>query len=101
MTRSFIFALPIVLATASTCAFASTHLTAHQCNSYPFIKPASGDITRADMNRELAELEAMGYRPSLDNYSLDISQARAQLKAEYRKDCAPNRPTASVPSTNG
>ncbi len=101
MIRSFRFALPIILAVSSTCCFASLHLTPHQCNSYPLAKSTTGNVTRADMNRELVELEAIGYRPGVDNYSLDISQARDRLRAEYRKDCTPHVPTSAVPPTAG
>jgi hypothetical protein len=85
MTTRLKLALPIALMVASAGAFAGTRLTPQQCNAY----------------RELAELESVGYRPALDNYSLDISDARARLNAEYVRDCLPKGSTASLPSTSG
>jgi hypothetical protein len=91
--------LPVALMMASGLAMAS-HLTPEECNSYPF-KPAHGAVTQDDLNRELAELESVGYRPAIDNYALDISDARARLNAEYKRDCAPPHATTGNPSTSG
>ncbi|CAB3770080.1 DUF4148 domain-containing protein [Paraburkholderia humisilvae] len=100
MKAAIVRLMPLALMAASSFAFASTHLTPQECNSYPF-KPANGAPTKADVNRELAELESLGYRPALDNYSPDISNARNRLNAEYAKDCLPARTSASNPSTTG
>jgi hypothetical protein len=100
MTTRLKLALPIALMVASAGAFAGTRLTPQQCNAYPF-QPTHGALTQDDLNRELAELESVGYRPALDNYSLDISDARARLNAEYVRDCLPKGSTASLPSTSG
>ena len=94
------YVLPLGLMMASACAMASDRLTPHQCNSYPF-KPASGEVTHRDLMRELNELEAVGYRPAIDNYALDITDARARLMAKYATDCKPDQHAASVPPSNG
>ena len=93
------YVLPLGLMIASACAMASGQLTPQQCNSYPF-KPANGEVTRRDLIRELNELEAVGYRPGIDNYSLDISDARARLMAKYAMDCKPDQNAASVPPSD-
>ncbi|WP_043286354.1 hypothetical protein [Paraburkholderia oxyphila] len=90
--------IPLVLMTASSLACAAGHLTPQQCNSYPF-KPAHGALSSDDVARELNELASVGYRPSIDNYSPDIADARAKLNAEYVKDCAPGASTASQSAT--
>jgi hypothetical protein len=86
--------LPAVLMAASSVTFASGHLTPQECNSYPF-KATHGSVTADDMARELTELESVGYRPAIDNYSPDISDARARLNAEYTRDCAPAHTASS------
>lgn len=87
--------LPLGLLAASSLAFASGHLTPHQCSSYPFT-PTHGALTTHDVARELAELESVGYRPGIDNYSPDIGDARARLMAEYAKDCLPSQTAAGA-----
>ncbi|MDQ7981290.1 DUF4148 domain-containing protein [Paraburkholderia sp. SARCC-3016] len=94
MKAAFLHAVPLALMLASSFAFASQHLTRKECDSYPF-KPAHGAPSRADVSRELRELESFGYRPALDNYSPDIGDARNRLNAEYAKDCAPAANTAA------
>jgi hypothetical protein len=94
------YALPIGLLMASACAMASGRLTPHQCNAYPF-KPAHGEVTHRDLMRELNELESVGYRPSTDNYSLDLTDARARLMAKYATDCQPDHNAAGAPPQNG
>ena len=94
------YALPIGLLMASACAMASGRLTPHQCNAYPF-KPAHGEVTHRDLMRELNELESVGYRPSTDNYSLDLTDARARLMAKYDSDCQPDHNAAGAPPQNG
>jgi uncharacterized protein DUF4148 len=100
MKSAVVRLLPLALIAANSFAFASTHLTAEQCNSYPF-KSVNGSPSQADIQRELAELESFGYRPALDNYSPDIGDARNRLNAEYAKDCVPAHAAASNPPTNG
>jgi hypothetical protein len=51
------------------------------------------------MMSELTELESVGYRPSLDNYSLDITQARERLMEKYNTDCKPDQTATNLPST--
>ncbi|WP_118180302.1 DUF4148 domain-containing protein [Paraburkholderia phosphatilytica] len=86
--------LPALLVAASSAAFASPHLTPRECRSYPFAA-THGPVTQDDMTRELTELEAVGYRPAIDNYSPDISDARARLNAEYMRDCTPTHTASS------
>jgi hypothetical protein len=99
MKTALKYVLPVGLMMASACAMASDRLTPHQCNSYPF-NPTNGEVTHRDLMRELTELEAVGYRPSVDNYSLDITDARARLMAKYATDCKPDQHAASVPPSN-
>jgi hypothetical protein len=86
--------LPALLMAASCLAFASPHLTPHECTSYPFAA-THGPVTPDDMARELKELEAVGYRPAIDNYAPDISDARTRLNAEYLRDCTPAHTASS------
>jgi hypothetical protein len=92
--------IPAVLMMASACAMASDKLTPHQCNSYPF-KTTNGQVTHRDVMRELNELESVGYRPGVDNYSPDLSDARARLMAKYNEDCMPpTHATTAAPGTS-
>ncbi|RFU48271.1 DUF4148 domain-containing protein [Paraburkholderia sp. DHOC27] len=91
-------ALPIALMMASACAMASDHLTPHQCNAYPF--KTQGPVTHRDVMRELTELEAVGYRPGVDNYGPDINDARARLAAKYNEDCKPAQHATAAPSSS-
>jgi hypothetical protein len=100
MKAAVVRLMPLALMVAGSFAFASRHLTQQECNSYPFKSPHSA-LSKADLARELAELESFGYRPAIDNYSPDISDARNRLNAEYARDCLPAHSTASNPSTNG
>ncbi|CAN7774649.1 MULTISPECIES: DUF4148 domain-containing protein [unclassified Caballeronia] len=77
-----------VLAIASTAAVAAPQLTPQQCNDYPFKQPV-GEITHAQLAQELAELEAVGYRPGVDDphYPRLINRAEHKLRQEYRRDC--------------
>jgi hypothetical protein len=70
------YALPLGLMMASACAMASGQLTPHECNSYPF-KHTQGD-----------------------NYSLDITDARARLMAKYATDCKPDQNATAVPPSS-
>jgi hypothetical protein len=93
------YALPLGLMMASTCSMASGQLTPDECNSYPF-KPAHGDVTHRDLMRELNELESVDYRPAIDNYSLDLTDARARLITKYDTDCKPDLHATDVPPAN-
>ncbi|RFU48127.1 DUF4148 domain-containing protein [Paraburkholderia sp. DHOC27] len=97
-TRTVLMALMLA---GSTSAMAAPHLTPHQCNSYPF-KPLKGEVTHKQLMRELAELEAQGYMPGVDNadYPADIEAAQAKLQAQYRADCLPAQPVNSVNNGN-
>ena len=68
-------------------AAADLHLSQKQCNEYPF-KPAT-HITQRGLRRELAELEAVGYRPAQSDvyYPDDVQQAEQKLRAVNRRDC--------------
>lgn len=68
-------------------ALADLHLSPQQCNEYPF-KPAA-TVTQRGLHRELAELEAVGYRPYSSDvyYPDDIQKAERKLRAVYRRDC--------------
>jgi hypothetical protein len=76
------------LAIASTAAIAAPGLTPQLCNDYPFKKPV-GEVTHAQLIQELAELEAVGYRPAIDDpyYPQQINRAEHKLRQEYRRDC--------------
>lgn len=99
MKTSLKLALPLGLMIASACAMASDRLTPHQCHSYPF-KTTHSEVTHRDLMRELTELESVGYRPGVDNYALDITDARSRLQAKYKTDCAPNQTTSAAPPNN-
>ena len=83
--------LAAVWMVASSVAMADSHLTPKQCTQYPFKKP-TGEVTQRQLQRELRELEAVGYNPSADNnyYPNDIEKAENKLQAEYKRDCSPN-----------
>ncbi|WP_206997164.1 DUF4148 domain-containing protein [Trinickia mobilis] len=73
-------------------------LTPHECSSYPF-QPASGEVTHAQLIRELGELESVGYDPAFDDpdYPTNLQRAQRALQAKYQKDCAP--PASSMSTT--
>jgi Domain of unknown function (DUF4148) len=100
MKSRFTTMLAASLMMASTCALASSRLTPKDCNSYPF-KATKAALTPADVSRELTELESVGYRPGVDNYSPDIAQARDRLHAKYVRDCMPKQVKLNGPSTSG
>jgi Domain of unknown function (DUF4148) len=86
-----------ILLTVGTTALAAPRLTPQQCNDYPFEQPV-GKTTRAQLNQELAELEAVGYEPGEDedDYPRNIQAAEKKLWAEYRQDCKPGIPQANI-----
>jgi hypothetical protein len=86
MTRPFRLIFPVALMAVSVCATAADRLTPEQCNSYPFT-PVHGQVTQADLSRELAELESVGYWPGTGNYSPGIAQLRQRLNEKYDRDC--------------
>jgi hypothetical protein len=73
---------------AGTSVMAAPHLTPQQCNDYPF-KPLKKEVTHAQLEQELAELEAVGYDPSHDDieYPQDLQAAQHRLAKEYARDC--------------
>lgn len=79
-----------ILLTVGATASAAPRLTPLQCNDYPFKQPV-GEVTRAQLMQELAELEAVGYDPGANDvyYPNDIQRAEKKLRAEYRRDCTP------------
>ncbi|MGA7778881.1 MAG: DUF4148 domain-containing protein [Paraburkholderia sp.] len=76
-----------LLATATT-ALAAPRLTPQQCNDYPFKQPV-GEVTHAQLQQELAELEAVGYDPGANDvyYPRELRSAERKLRTEYRHDC--------------
>jgi hypothetical protein len=84
----------------TTAALADPHLTAQQCNDYPFRQPA-GEVTHAQLMQELSELEAVGYEPAGDdfNYPSDLMSAERKVQAEYKRDCMPQAHAAAPPSS--
>ena|ERR1700738_1707841 len=83
-----------VLLIGSASAFASPKLTPQECNDYPFVR-VSGPVTNAQQERELAELESVGYEPGPAADDLyprtrpDLQQAEQMLHAKYVAECAP------------
>jgi len=83
-----------VMLIGSASALAAQKLTARECNDYPF-KSVTGQVTQAQLKRELSELESVGYQPGPaddDSYpetSPDLQQAEKLLQAKYVSDCAP------------
>jgi Domain of unknown function (DUF4148) len=90
---------PAMLVAMSSTAFAAQGLTPQQCHDYPFVQPA-GEVTHSQLMQELSELEAVGYRPVVDNpsYPGRIQWAERKLRAEYRQDCMPaaNKPGSTI-----
>ena len=84
-------AFPMLLLLGSMSAMAGSKLTAEQCNDYPF-KPVVGEVTHAQLEQELAELESVGYQPEKEDfyYPNDLQAAQARLHAKYVADCAPD-----------
>ncbi|WP_321814121.1 MULTISPECIES: hypothetical protein [unclassified Paraburkholderia] len=82
------FVTAIAVLTLSFNASAATGLSRQQCASYPFKKTA-GEVTHADLMRELGELEVRGYQPGSDNwiYPADLNTAEKNLAVDYKRDC--------------
>jgi hypothetical protein len=82
--------LAALLIGGSGSAMAAQGLSPQECSDYPF-KPLKGEVTHAQLMRELGELEAVGYDPTADDveYPDHLEQAQQRLQAEYRADCAP------------
>jgi len=80
----------MMLLLGSMSAMAGSKLTAAQCNDYPF-KPVVGEVTHAQLEQELAELESVGYDPFRDDYYYpnNLQAAQARLHEKYVADCAP------------
>ena len=83
-----------VMLIGSASALATQKLTAQECNDYPF-ESVTGQVTKAQLERELSELESVGYEsgPAADDLyprtRPDLQQAEQRLQAKYRADCAP------------
>jgi hypothetical protein len=91
MKRVVKAAFSMMLLLGSVSAMADSKLTPEECNDYPF-KPVVGEVTHAQLIRELAELESVGYDPYKNDYYYprDIDAAQARLHAKYIADCAPS-----------
>lgn len=77
----------LALLASSGSALADLHLTPQQCNEYPFKKTTQ--VTQRGLQRELRELEAVGYHPAWTDvyYPDDIQGAEQKLQAVYQRDC--------------
>ncbi len=83
----------VLLFACCTSAQAAATLTAAECHDYPFVRP-TGEVTHAQLMRELSELEAVGYNPGGDevNYPDDLQEAEQTVHQEYLRDCAVRAP---------
>jgi Domain of unknown function (DUF4148) len=97
MKRGVKVGASLFLLLGSVSAMAGSHLTAEQCNDYPF-KPVEGHVTHAQLVQELAELESVGYNPEKRDfyYPNDLQAAQARLQAKYLADCTPVSTTAKI-----
>jgi hypothetical protein len=93
MKRSVKVGLSVALLLGSVSAMAGTKLSVEECNDYPF-KPVVGEITHAQLEQELAELESVGYQPDKKDmyYPSEIQAAEARLHTKYLAECAPVPP---------
>jgi hypothetical protein len=91
-------ALLALLVTASTSVMAAPHLTPQECNDYPF-KPLKSEVSHAQLEQELAELEAVGYDPSQDDeeYPTNLEIAEGKVQA----DCRPSASMTETQSSSG
>lgn len=98
-TRTVLAALMLA---GSASAMAAPHLTQRECNGYPFT-PLKGEVTHKQLMRELAELEAQGYDPGVDDatYPANLEAAQAKLTAQYRRDCLPAKAVNSTQESGG
>src|ERR1700738_748929 len=97
MTKMRLFSKTVTVAVfliGSASAFASQKLTPQECNDYPFVR-VPGPVTNAQLERELSELESVGYEsgPAADDLyprtRPDLQQAEQLLHAKYVAECAP------------
>lgn len=91
-----------LLMTVSASVMAAPHLTPQQCNDYPFT-PLKGEVTHAQLQQELGELEAVGYSPSQDDeeYPEALRTAQKKVRAEYRRDCTSTAAMTGTQSPGG
>lgn len=81
----------MLLACASTAAFAGPRLTPQECRAYPFVHTGH-DVTHADLVRELTELEQVGYNPAhASPYTPTISTMRSSASPPNTARTAPMR----------
>ncbi|WP_027794762.1 hypothetical protein [Paraburkholderia acidipaludis] len=82
-----VIAALVGLSSAWSVAANAAPLTRHECMSYPFVQ--SGDVNHRRLERELRELESVGYVPEPNDvtYPQDIQAAEARLHAKYERDC--------------
>ncbi|MDE1179272.1 DUF4148 domain-containing protein [Paraburkholderia sp.] len=75
---------------SSASAMAAPHLTQQQCSDYPFTH-TKNEVSHAQLQRELGELESRGYSPGDDasQYPYDLERAEAKLQVDFRHDCLP------------
>jgi hypothetical protein len=79
--------VPAVLLFAATSVFAAP-LTAQQCANAAMNQPA-GQLTRAQVEQHLSDLEAVGYIPGSNDayYPRAIQSAERKVSAEYQSEC--------------
>jgi hypothetical protein len=76
-----------ILLSAATSVLAAP-LTAQQCASAAMNQPA-GQLTRAQVEQHLSDLEAVGYIPGSNDayYPRAIQSAERKVSAEYQSEC--------------
>lgn len=81
-------AVALVAMSVAIPAIAAPSMAPADCHAYPFTHPA-GEVTHAQLEHELGELEQRGYRPGADAwvYPADLKAAEQQLNTDYRNDC--------------
>jgi hypothetical protein len=97
MKLSFNIVGSAILLTMCATAVAAPHLTPRQCSGYPFKQP-TGEVTQHQLQRELSELEAIGYYPRANDihYPGDLQRAETKLDVEYQRDCMPAGQAANL-----